>query len=195
MRYASLLTVFLAALGGLFTWFDYRFANGLDGVERCLTAQIVVVKTDLTNRMDEVKADLTNRIDGVENHLSDRIDQVETGLNARIDRVEQRLSDRIDRVETELGSRIDRVETKLGSRIDGVEMELGNRIDGVKADLAASGAKREAADARQSTAMERLADGIAENRNNHRELVGFVRAHYPGAPQPATAEPEATPAQ
>ncbi len=206
MRYASLLTVFLAALGGLFTWFDYRFANGLDGVERRLTAQIVVVKTDLTNRMDEVKADLTNRIDGVENHLSDRIDQVETGLNARIDRVEQRLSDRIDRVETELGSRIDRVETKLGSRIDGVEMELGsridgvemelgNRIDGVKADLAASEAKREAADARQSTAMERLADGIAENRNNHRELVGFVRAHYPGAPQPATAEPEATPAQ
>lgn len=157
LPFATVLGIFLATLVGLFAWFDNRFASGLDGVEQRLTAQIV-----------EVKTDLTNRIDGVEKRLTNRIDQVETGLNARIDRVEQRLSDKIDRV----------------------EKELGGQIGGVKADLAASEAKREAADARQSAAMERLADGIAENRANHRELAGFVRAHHPGAPQP-----EAPPSQ
>ena len=43
--------------------------------------------------------------------------------------------------------------------------------------------------------MERLAAGIAENRTNHRELVGFVRAHFPGAPQPAASESQPAPAQ
>ena len=160
------LGIFLATQVALFAWFDDRFANGIDGVERRLTAQIVEVKTDLGARIDEVKTDLTHRIDGVEKRLTDRIDQVETGLNARIDRVEQRLTDRIDRVET----------------------ELGTRIDEVKADL-------EASETRQSAVTKRLTAGIAGNRANHRELVGFVRAHYPGAPQPATEQPEPPPAQ
>lgn len=85
-------------------------------------------------------------------------------------------------------SGLDRVEKRLTDRIDRVETELGNRIDEVKADL-------EASEARQSAAAKRLTAGIAGNRANHRELVGFVRAHYPGAPQPAASEPEPAPAQ
>lgn len=162
----AMLGVFLTILLGMFAWFDNRFANGLDGVERRLTAQI-----------DGGEKRLTARIDGVEKRLSDRIDHVETSLGARIDRVEKRLTDRIDRVETELGARIDRVESGLGTR-----------IDEVKADL-------EASEARQSAAAKRLTAGIAENGANHRELVGFVRAHFPGAPQPPASEPEPAPAQ
>ena len=70
------LGIFLATQVALFAWFDNRFANGIDGVERRLTAQIV-----------EVKTDLTHRIDGVEKRLMDRIDRVESGLGTRIDEV------------------------------------------------------------------------------------------------------------
>ncbi len=131
-------------------------------------------------RIDGVERRLTAQIGGVKTDLVNRIDQVETGLNARIDGVEKR---------------IDRVEKRLTDRIDEVKVELGRRIDGVKSDLAAGEAKREAAEARQSAAMERLTSGIAENRANHRELLGFVRARFPGAPQPAPAAPEPSPAQ
>ena len=81
------LGIFLATQVALFAWFDNRFANGIDGVERRLTAQIVEVKTDLGARIDEVKTDLTHRIDGVEKRLTDRIDRVESGLGTRIDEV------------------------------------------------------------------------------------------------------------
>ena len=119
-----------------------------------------------------------------EQRLTSQIAEVKADLAT----TEKRLSDRIDRVETELGARIDRVEKRLTDRIDRVESGLGARIDEVKADL-------EASEARQSAAAKRLTAGIAENRANHRELVGFVRAHFPGAPQPPASEPEPAPAQ
>ncbi len=110
--FATLIGIFLMFMVGMLGWFDIRITAGLDGVERRLTAQIV-----------EVKTDLTDRIDGVEKRLTDRIDQVEAGLNARIDRVEKRLSDRIDGVKAELAASEARraaVDAQLSSDIERV---------------------------------------------------------------------------
>ena len=122
--HATLLSIFLGALGGMLAWFDGR----IDGVERRLTAQIV-----------EVKTDLADRIGGVEKRLTDRIDQVETGLNARIDRVEKRLTDRIDRVEVGLGLRIDEVKAELAAseaRRAAVDAQLSADVEQVAAGVA-----------------------------------------------------------
>ncbi len=117
------------------------------------------------------------------------------GFRTELAMTEQRLTSQIAEVKADLATtekrlsdRIDRVEKRLTDRIDRVEKALGARIDEVKADL-------EASEARQSAVTKRLAAGIAGNRANHRELAGFVRAHYPGAPQPATEQPEPPPAQ
>lgn len=115
---AAVLSIFLGVLGGMFTWLDSRITDGIDGVERRLTAQIV-----------EVKADLSNRIDGVETRLNARIDQVEMGLNARIDRVETRLTDQIDQVKTELKAELAAREARRAA----VDAQLSADIERVAA--------------------------------------------------------------
>lgn len=113
----AVLGFFVAVLGGMFSWLDSRITDGIDGVERRLTAQIV-----------EVKMDLSNRIDGVETRLSTRIDEVKADLRA----TESRLSGRIDEVKAELKSELAASEARRAA----VDAQLSADIERVAAGVA-----------------------------------------------------------